>query len=103
MLLDHVIRIHQNEYRFSKRRLSLNVETGILGYRSIHFNVTNEIVEKDAKPYVDILNMQMKRQSKIAYLPKYYANDHDDDNELDFDIIHLVRQPSNLESIVVMH
>ena len=32
----------------------------------------------------------MKRQSEIAYLPNWNANDHDDDNELDFDIIYLL-------------
>ena len=36
----------------------------------------------------------MKRQSEIAYLPKWNANDHDDDNELDYDIIYFDRQPT---------
>ena len=45
----------------------------------------------------------MKWQSEIAYLPKYFGNDDDDDNELDIYIICFDRQPSNLESKVVMH
>ena len=44
----------------------------------------------------------MKRQSEIAYLPKWNAND-DGDNELDYDIIYFDMQPTNLESNAVMH
>ena len=43
----------------------------------------------------------MKGQSKIAYLPKLYEND-DDDNGLDYDIMYFYMQPTNLQSNAVM-